>query len=134
MNSEQIQLVQSTFEGVRPIADTAASLFYQRLFEVDPSLRALFRGDMKKQGAMLMSALALAVKGLGQPETIIPAVQGLGRRHALYGVTDDHYATVGSALLWTLEQGLGDKFTPPVQEAWAAAYGMLASVMQEAAA
>jgi hemoglobin-like flavoprotein len=133
MNTEQIRLVQATFEQVRPIAATAADLFYRRLFELDPTLQTLFMGDMKKQGAMLMSAIGMAVKGLAHPDSIIPTVQALGQRHAGYGVRDEHYETVGTALLWTLEQGLGPAFTPEVRSAWAAAYRLLATTMQEAA-
>ncbi len=134
MSPEQIQQVQLSFEKVAPIADTAASLFYGRLFELDPSLRSLFRGDIKDQGRMLMQTLAMAVRSLHQPARIVPAVQALGRRHLQYGVRPEHYATVGSALLWTLEQGLGAEFTPELRAAWSCTYGLLAGVMQDAAA
>lgn len=133
MNTTQITLVQNTFEQVLPISEVAATLFYGRLFELDPSVRHLFKGDMKEQGRMLMQMIGLAVKGLNRPETIIPAVQNLGRRHSGYGVTDGHYATVGAALLWTLEKGLGEGFTPEVREAWVASYDLLSSVMKSAA-
>lgn len=132
MHPEQIALVQRTFEQVRPLSDTAAALFYQRLFELDPTVRPLFKGNIKQQGVMLMSSLGLAVSGLARPESIIPAVTSLGRRHAGYGVQEHHYATVGAALLWTLEQGLGDEFTPEVRDAWAAAYALLADLMKRA--
>lgn len=130
MNSEQINLVQASFAEVRPIAPVAAELFYARLFTLDPSLRPMFKGDLVHQGRMLMAMLNSAVNGLTQLDTMMPVVRQLGARHAKYGVRDEHYATVGSALLWTLEQGLGEKFTPAVREAWAAAYDMLAGVMQ----
>ncbi|MFS2033499.1 globin family protein [Polaromonas sp. CT11-55] len=130
MNSEQINLVQASFANVRPIAPVAAELFYERLFVLDPSLRPMFKGDLVHQGRMLMAMLNSAVNGLTQLDTMVPVVRQLGARHVKYGVRDEHYATVGSALLWTLEQGLGDKFTPAVREAWAAAYDMLAGVMQ----
>lgn len=130
MNSEQINLVQASFAEVRPIAPVAAELFYARLFTLDPSLRPMFKGDLVHQGRMLMAMLNSAVNGLTQLDTMMPVVRQLGARHAKYGVLDAHYATVGSALLWTLEQGLGEKFTPAVREAWAAAYDMLAGVMQ----
>jgi len=130
MNSEQINLVQASFAEVRPIAAVAAELFYTRLFVLDPSLRPMFRGDLAHQGRMLMAMLNSAVNGLTQLDTVVPVVRQLGARHAKYGVRDEHYATVGSALLWTLEQGLGEKFTPAVRDAWAAAYDMLAGVMQ----
>ena len=134
MKSKQITLVENTFTLVEPIAETAAGLFYNRLFELDPSLRPLFKSDIPEQGKKLMQALAFVVKGLSKPETIIPVVEDLGRRHVGYGVEDAHYDTVGAALLWTLEQGLGAAFTPEAEQAWAAAYGLLAQVMQEAAA
>jgi hemoglobin-like flavoprotein len=130
MNSEQINLVQSTFGEVRPIAVAAAELFYARLFELDPSLRPMFKGDMGQQGRMLMAMLNSAVNGLTNLDALVPVVRQLGARHVKYGVREEHYATVGSALLWTLEQGLGEKFTPAVRDAWAAAYAMLAGVMQ----
>lgn len=134
MHPERIKQVQTSFEKVVPIAETAAALFYGRLFEIDPSTRPLFRGDIKDQGRMLMQTLAIAVRSLHLPEKIIPAVQALGRRHVGYGVQSAHYESVGAALLWTLEQGLGAEFTPEVKEAWGQAYGLLAGVMQEAAA
>ena len=130
MNSEQINLVQSTFKDVHPIAVVAAELFYDRLFTLDPSLRPLFKGDMVHQGRMLMAMLNSAVNGLTNLDAMVPVVRQLGARHAKYGVRDEHYATVGSALLWTLEQGLGEKFTPEVREAWTVAYELLAGVMQ----
>jgi hemoglobin-like flavoprotein len=134
MNPEQLQLVRGTFARVEPISDQAAALFYGRLFELDPSLRSLFRGDMVEQGRKLMQMIAVVVHGLDRLPTIVPGIEALGRRHAGYGVRDGHYTTVGSALLWTLEQGLGPAFTPAVREAWTAAYTLLATVMQRAAA
>lgn len=130
MNSEQINLVQTTFAEVRPIAAVAAELFYNHLFALDPSLRPMFKGDMVQQGRMLMAMLNSAVNGLTNLEALVPVVRQLGARHSRYGVRDEHYAIVGSSLMWTLEQGLGDKFTPAVRDAWAAAYEMLANVMQ----
>lgn len=133
MDSNQIKLVQESFRKVVPIADTAATIFYARLFELDPSLRKMFKGDMKKQGMMLMSMLASAVRGLSDPNALIPVLTALGRRHEGYGVVDAHYTIVAEALLWTLEQGLGDEFTPEVRQAWVAAYSMMATVMQQGA-
>ncbi len=134
MNPAQINLVQNTFKLVEPIAETAAGLFYNRLFELDPSLRPMFKNDIKEQGKKLMQALAFVVKGLKKPDTIIPVIQDLGRRHVHYGVQDAHYDTVGAALLWTLEKGLGEAWTAEVHEAWTAAYGLISHVMKEAAA
>lgn len=134
MNAEQVKLIQESFRKVAPIAETAAELFYGKLFELDPSLKSLFKGDMKEQGAKLMATLTVVVKGIGDLNSLVPVVQDLGRRHAGYGVEDKHYGTVGEALIWTLGQGLGDDFTEEVKKAWVAAYGVLASTMKDAAA
>jgi hemoglobin-like flavoprotein len=134
MTPTQVGLIRESWAGVEPIADTAAGRFYGRLFELDPALERLFRRtDMVRQRQVLMGTLAVVVKTLDRIEELLPAVEALGRRHAGYGVRESHYATVGSALLWTLEQGLGEAFTPAVREAWTEAYGTLASVMIEAA-
>lgn len=133
METTQIALVQETFKQVVPIKETAADLFYNRLFEIEPSTRPLFKGDLKEQGAKLMAALGIVVAGLTSIESIVPTVQELAVRHVDYGVEDWHYDTVGEALIWTLEQGLGDAFTDEVKQAWLAAYTLLAGVMVEAA-
>jgi hemoglobin-like flavoprotein len=134
MTPEQKTLVQDSFKKVLPIRDTAAELFYARLFELDPSLKSLFKGDMKEQGRKLMTMIATAVGGLDDLGAIVPAVQALGVRHKQYGVTDKHYDTVAAALLWTLEKGLDEAFTPAVKDAWVAVYGVLAGTMKQAAA
>ncbi len=126
-------LVQHTFAKVVPIADQAAALFYGRLFEMDPSLRPLFKTDLVEQGKKLMQMIGFAVKGLDTLDQLVPAVQSLGKRHAGYGVTDAHYETVGGALLWTLEKGLGPAFTPDVKAAWATVYTLLATTMKSGA-
>ena len=134
LTPEHKRLVRSTWALVRPIQEEAARLFYGRLFETDPSTRPLFaRSDMGRQGRMLMQTINIAVTSLDRLEEILPAIEDLGRRHAGYGVTDEHYASVGGALLWTLGQGLGEAFTPEAEEAWAETYRTLASVMQAAA-
>ncbi|MEE7489081.1 globin family protein [Methylobacterium oryzae] len=134
MTPEQVRLVQDSFAKVRPIAGTAADLFYDRLFEIAPRVRDLFPGDMTEQKQKLMAMLGLAVANLNRPDTVVPALQDLGRKHAAYGAQDSHYAPVGAALLWTLEQGLGPDFTPEVREAWAETYALVAGVMKQAAA
>ena len=98
-------------------------MFYERLFQSDPALRRLFRGNMEEQGARLMRMIAVAVRGLNDPGRLLPAVRQLGVRHATYGVQPEHYETVGAALLWTLERGLGPRFTPEVSEDWVAVDG-----------
>jgi len=134
MNPRQKELVQSSFAKVAPIADQAADLFYNRLFEIDPALRPMFPQDMKEQKIKLMQMLTAAVKGLDNLETLVPVVRQLGARHIGYGVKEEHYGTVAAALLWTLEKGLGEAFTPETKEAWVVVYGILAATMQEGAA
>ena len=132
MKVDQITLVQDTFDKIRPISEKAAKLFYNRLFELDPSLKSLFKGDMKTQGKMLMQMLDYAVTGLDRLDTIILAIQNLGIRHVGYGVKDEYYETVGEALLWTLEQSLGKDFTQDVKDAWTEAYKLLSDIMKSA--
>jgi hemoglobin-like flavoprotein len=133
LTAAQKTLVQESFAIITPIADDAAALFYSRLFDLDPSLRQMFPGDMTEQRKKLMQMLTAAVKGLDRLEQLVPVVEDLGRRHAGYGVADAHYDTVGAALLWTLEMGLGRAFTPDVKDAWATVYGLLATTMKTAA-
>jgi len=134
MNREQIKLVQESFEKVVPIADAAAALFYGRLFDLDPKLESLFKGDMVEQGRKLMQMIGVAVKSLDRLQQVLPAVCALGARHAGYGVREKDYDTVGRALIWTLKKGLGDAFTPEVEAAWAEVYAALAGVMKAAQA
>jgi hemoglobin-like flavoprotein len=134
MTPHEITLVKNTWRKVLPIRDTAAELFYQKLFAMDPRLRPLFTGDMKAQGKKLMAMITAAVASLDDLESIVPAVQDLGRRHARYGVTEAHYDTVAGALIWTLDKGLGDAFTADVRQAWISAYTLLATTMKDAAA
>jgi len=134
MNNYQKHLVQQSFATVVPIADQVAMLFYNRLFTLDPSLRPLFKNDIKQQAMKLMNTLQYTVYALDDLETIIPALQSLGRNHVDYGVQDAHYATVGDALIWALMQGLGDEFTDEVHAAWVEVYQLLSSVMRAAAA
>jgi hemoglobin-like flavoprotein len=134
MTPAQIELIKSSWAKVVPISDKAAELFYGKLFEMDPAVRPLFKGDMVEQGQKLMRMIGTAVNGLDRLEEIVPAVQQMGIRHIAYGVRDEHYDTVGAALLWTLETGLGDAFTAETKEAWATVYGLLADTMKTAAA
>jgi hemoglobin-like flavoprotein len=133
MTPQQVQDVQASFAKVAPIADQAAALFYGRLFATAPEVRSLFRGDMVAQGQKLMTAIALVVNSLGEIDAVMPALSDLAKRHVAYGVRPEHYEVVGAALLWTLEQGLGDDFTPAVGAAWTAAYGALSEMMIAAA-
>ena len=133
MTPRQITLVQASWKDILAVSETAAQLFYLRLFALDPSLRPMFKGEIREQGRKLIAMMSVAVNGLTRIETLLPVIEALGRRHAGYGVKDEHYATVAAALLWALEQGLGGRFTPDVKAAWTAAYGLLAGAMQRAA-
>lgn len=134
MTDDDIALVRTSFAAVVPIADEAAALFYQRLFELAPEARALFSGDMRVQGRKLMTIIGTVVHSLDNLAPLLGVIDNLGRRHVGYGARDEHYATVGEALLWTLEQGLGERFTPPTRDAWATAYALLSGRMMAAAA
>lgn len=135
--AKTVELVQTSFEAVKPIAATAAEIFYSKLFELDANLKPLFPAEdedkMKEQGNKLMTMLTAAVAGLSNVEGLIPVLQDLGKRHVAYKVEKSHYDTVGAALLGTLEAGLGEAFTPEVKQAWTDVYGVMASVMIEAA-
>ena len=134
LTERQITIVQDTFATIAPIADDVAVLFYLRLFELDPTLQAMFKTDMADQRRKLMQILTVAVKGLNHLDRLIPSVEDLGRRHTRYGVVDKHYETVGAALLWTLERMLGKAFTRETRDAWAAVYSVLSTTMKNAAA
>jgi hemoglobin-like flavoprotein len=134
LNANDIALVRATFARVVPIQSAAADLFYDRLFGVSPKLRELFPADLRGQKQKLMQMIATAVGGLNNLNQLVPAVKALGARHSSYGVTTEHYRLVGEALLWTLERGLGQDFTPEVRSAWAKVYHVLAATMQAGAA
>jgi len=133
LTDDQVKLVKANWAAVKPIKETAADLFYNKLFELDPSTRELFREDITIQKKALMATISFAVATLNHPEKLVPAVQDLGVRHGKYGITDAHYGTVGAALLWTLEQGLGEAWTPEAKTAWTEVYGILSSTMIESA-
>ena len=130
MTPQQVALIQESWRKVLPISDTAAELFYSRLFTLDPSIKPMFKGDLKQQGRKLMAMLNTVVYGLSTFEQLEPAVKQLGQRHDGYGVQPSHYETVAEALLWTLKQGLGDAFTEETELAWVAAYGRITALMQ----
>ena len=129
MNPSQITLVQDSFAKVAPIADQAAVMFYDRLFEIAPEVKPMFHGDMAEQRRKLMATLGVVVTGLTRLETVLPAASALAKRHVPYGVKAEHYPIVGSALLWTLEKGLGEAWTSDVADAWTGAYGTLSGYM-----
>ena len=129
MTPDQVQIVQQSFAKVAPIADQAAVLFYDRLFEVAPSVKAMFPTDMTEQRRKLMATLAVVVNGLSNLESVLPAASALAIRHVSYGAKPEHYPVVGGALLWTLEKGLGEDWTHEVAAAWTAAYGTLSGYM-----
>ena len=129
MTPDQVKLVQDSFAKVAPISETAAVLFYDRLFEIAPAVKAMFPADMTEQRKKLMATLAIVVGGLGNIESVLPAASALAIRHVSYGAKAEHYPVVGAALLWTLQKGLGDAWTPDVADAWTAAYGTLSGYM-----
>ena len=129
MTPDHVKLVQESFAKVAPISETAAVLFYDRLFEIAPKVKAMFPTDMTEQRRKLMATLAAVVNSLGHLESVLPAASALAKRHVSYGARAEHYPVVGAALLWTLEKGLGDGWTPDVAEAWTAAYGTLSGFM-----
>jgi nitric oxide dioxygenase len=129
MTPDQVKAIQESFAKVAPISEQAAALFYGRLFEIAPSVKPLFRGDMTEQGRKLMATLAVVVNGLTNLETILPAASALAKRHVSYGVKPIHYPIVGEALLWTLERGLGAHWTADLATAWGTAYGVLSEYM-----
>jgi hemoglobin-like flavoprotein len=133
MTPRQIEIVKQSFGKIMPFKDQAAELFYCRLFELDPSLRLMFKSDMTEQKQKLMVAIAMVVTNLEKMDGMLPAVRELGRRHKSYGVRNRHYDVVGSALLWTLEIGLGTSWNAELAEAWGNAYGILAAAMVEGA-
>jgi hemoglobin-like flavoprotein len=133
ITAQHKQLVKQTWVSVVPIADTAAELFYGRLFELDPSVKPMFNNDMKEQGAKLMKTIGIAVSALDDIAPLVPTLKSMGAAHAGYGVKDSDYDTVAAALLWTLEKGLGDMYTDEVKNAWAAVYTALADVMKRGA-
>ncbi len=133
LTQQQIGLIRENFDTVAGIAPQAAEMFYQRLFELNPSVRPLFKGDMVEQGRKLLALIGTVVRKLDQLDDLVPSVQGLAKRHLDYGVQPAHYDTVGEALIWTLEQGLAEKFTSTHREAWCACYALLAQTMKDAA-
>lgn len=133
MDLHKIELVQRSFEQVKPKAVSTAALFYQRVFELNPSLAPLFKRDLTALGVKFIEMLTVLITGLHQPESIILAAKALGMRHAGYGAKGTDYHTIGAALLWALEQSLGADFTPETKDAWYEAYYLIAGLMKEAA-
>ena len=129
MTPDQVMLVQQSFAKVAPISEQAAVIFYDRLFEVAPGVRTMFPTDMTEQRKKLMGTLAVVVNGLSDLPSVLPAASALAKRHVGYGAKPEHYPVVGGALLWTLEKGLGEAWTPEVAAAWTEAYGTLSSYM-----
>ena len=129
MTPEQVKLVQQSFSKIMPISDMAAVIFYDRLFEIAPQVKTMFPSELAEQRGKLMATLTAVVNGLGKLSSILPAASALAKRHVSYGAKPEHYPVVGAALLWTLEKGLGENWTPEVANAWKAAYGTLSAFM-----
>lgn len=133
LTPHEVSLIQASFQKVVPIKEQAAAIFYDKLFEYDPSLKPLFKGDMSEQGNKLMATLGVAVKGLNDLEKLVPVLENLAQKHVTYGVKVEDYTPVGNALLYTLKQGLGSAFTPELRSAWTNLYKLVAEVMRSAA-
>ena len=132
MTPEKIHMVQASFDKILPVAETVSALFYNRLFELDPLLRPIFPVDLQGQGHKLIAMIHVVVANLGRLDTVVPAIQALGRRHSSYGVADQHYETFCAALIWALERCLADDFTPEVRGAWVEMYAVLSNTMKAA--
>ena len=129
ISKDDIDLVQHSFMRIEPLSMVVGRTFYERLFETNPEIKPLFKGDLESQGEQLMDMIGTAVAGLDDLEKLIPILQELGARHRKYGVEVSHYGAVAEALIWTLEQGLADAFTPDIRAAWVNVYGVLAETM-----
>lgn len=133
LSPRQIQLIQQSFAKVEPIADQAAEIFYNKLFEFEPSVRPMFKGNMQNQGRKLMSTLKIAVKALNDLDALVPVLQKMAVKHVDYGVRAEHYTPVGNALLYALKVGLGEDWTPELRQAWVDVYRIIAKTMKDAA-
>ena len=133
MDQTQVALVQKSFEKAAALGEKVADIFYEELFAIDPSLRTMFKGDMREQKKKLLAMLAVVVRSLHAPENILKPAQDLAIKHVAYGVKPEHYTYVGNALLRTLKKGLGEQYTPQVRDAWVEAFRTLARIMKEAA-
>ena len=129
MTLEEVKLVQQSFAQVAPIAEQAAAMFYDRLFEIAPAVRPMFPSDMAEQRRKLMATLTVVINGLNDLDAVLPAASALAKRHVDYGVTPEHYDKVGEALLWTLQQGLGPQWSGDLATAWATTYATLSRFM-----
>jgi nitric oxide dioxygenase len=132
LTERQIRLVQFSFEKITENIDQSAALFYDHLFHLDPSLKAMFKGDMRQQGRKLMQTLLVAVNGLDDFGAVAPSIRELGKRHVNYGVQPKHYELVGTALLWMVEQGIGNQYTSEICGAWTQLYDELKNVAIQA--
>lgn len=134
MKEEQIKVLRKSWSQVTPLGDAAAELFYDRLFKIDPGAQSLFGGtNFSQQYRNLLQAINYVVQNVDKVDVLMPVLSGLGQRHATYGVRDEHYDSVGEALIWTLEQGLGDQWSAEVRDVWCDAYNTVSTVMKHAA-
>ncbi len=133
ITQRQKQLVIDSFKKVEPISEVAADIFYKKLFGYDPTLKPLFKSDIKSQGKKLMAALKLAVNTLDNLDALVPVLQKMAVKHVDYGVKVEDYTPVGNALINTLKAGLGADFTPELKTAWIDIYQVMADVMRQAA-
>lgn len=130
LTQRQVQLVQHSFSLVEPISEQATDIFYDSLFKIDPSLKPLFRNNMKVQGRKLISMLKAAVEGLDDLDALVPALKQLAQRHNAYGTKKSHFTPVGNALLYTLKTGLGSEYTDEVRHAWISVIHVVSDTMK----
>lgn len=133
MTPQQIAAVRESWTRLLPIQDTAAELFYQRLFRVYPEVEPLFKGDMQEQGEKLMKLLGKAVDFLDDTDALIEPLKQAGRAHRSYGVKQEDYEKVADCLFWTLEEGLGKAFDSFTRESWAETYAAVSGIMIQGA-
>jgi len=133
LTQREIELIRKSFAIVDPISDEVAGLFYRKLFEIDPTTKPLFKGEMVEQGRKMMSVLKTAIASLDRFDQLVPALKVMGQRHHAYGVELKHYESFAKALLWTLREGLKGAFSAEAEQAWAKAYSALAEAMMRGA-
>ena len=129
LTAREVAGVRATLELAEREREALAAAFYARLFETDPATRKLFTIDMAEQGRKLLEMLDAIADGLDQPASLVERLQELGHRHAGYGVRPGDYATLGAALMWTLAEVLGERFSEEARRGWLALYGSISAAM-----
>ena len=132
MTTQQIALVQRSWEKIQPAMQAAGELFYHKLFVRAPQIRHLFKGDVREQAGKLGYTLTYVVSRLDKLDTVLDDVRKLAVNHNKYGAQPEHYAVVGECLLATIEVGMADSWNKELKEAWSTAYGILSGAMIQA--